>query len=135
MQKCQILASPLHVFFISIAFFKSASVLHNFSMNWASNVAQLLFHELRFKCCAVHIIIIILRTHFTFSIFMFMLGLDPFMSYLCDFLFIFSLIFIVIIFIVINHINSFKQGYLFFVHFLEYLLLFLDDNVEDEESE
>ena len=82
------------------------------------------------KCCVVHLIIIILRTHFTFSIFMSMLGLDPFMSYLCDFLFIFSLIFIVI-----NHINSFKQGYLFFVHFLEYLLLFLDDNVEDEESE
>ena len=36
-------------------------------------------------------------------------------------------------FIVINHITSFKQTYLFFVHYLECLLLFLDDN-EDEES-
>ena len=50
------------------------------------------------------------------------------MSYLCD-LFIFSLIFIVI-----NHITSFRQTHLFFVHFLEYILLFLDDNM-DEESE
>ena len=32
------------------------------------------------------------------------------------------------------HITSFKQTHLFFVHFLEHLLLFLDDNV-DEESE
>ena len=30
-----------------------------------------------------------------------------------------------LIFIVINHITSFKQTYLFFVHFLEYFLLFL----------
>ena len=51
------------------------------------------------------------------------------MSYLCDLLFIFSLIFIVI-----NHITSFRQTHLFFVHFLEYILLFLDDNM-DEESE
>ena len=56
------------------------------------------------------------------------LDLGLFMSYLCDLFFIFSLIFIVI-----NHITSFKQTY-FFVHFLEHLLLFLDGNV-DEESE
>ena len=37
-------------------------------------------------------------------------------------------------FIFINHITSLKQTDLFFVHFLEYLLLFLDSNV-DEESE
>ena len=43
--------------------------------------------------------------------------------------FIFSLIFIAI-----NHITSFRQTYLFFVHFLEYLLLFLGDDV-DEKSE
>ena len=55
--------------------------------------------------------------------------LSPFMSYLCDLLFVFSLIFIVI-----NHITSFKQTYLFLVQFLEYLVLFLDNNV-DEESE
>ena len=51
------------------------------------------------------------------------------MSYLCDPFYIFSLIFIVI-----NHINSFKQTYLIFVRFLKFLLLFLDDNV-DKESE
>ena len=51
------------------------------------------------------------------------------MSYICDLFFIFSLIFIVI-----NHITSLKQAKLFFVIFLEYLLLPLDDNV-DEESE
>ena len=54
------------------------------------------------------------------------LGLDLFMSYLCDQFFTFSLIFILI-----NHITSFKQRH-FSVHFLEYLLLFLDDNVDDE---
>ena len=48
---------------------------------------------------------------------------------LCDLFFIFK-----IIFTVINHITSFKQTYLFFEHFLEYLLLFLDDNM-DEQSE
>ena len=44
---------------------------------------------------------------------------------LCDLFFIFSLIFIVI-----NHMTSFKQAYLFFVHVLEYLLLFLDKERE-----
>ena len=51
------------------------------------------------------------------------------MSYLCDLLFIFNPIFIVI-----NQITLFIQMHLFFAHILEYLLLFLDDNV-DEESE
>ena len=41
--------------------------------------------------------------------------------------FIFSLIFIAI-----NHITSFRQTYLFFVHFLEYLLLFLGDDVGEK---
>ena len=49
------------------------------------------------------------------------------MSYLRDLFFIFSLIFIFI-----NHITLFKQTCLFLVHFLEYLLLFLDDNVDEE---
>ena len=48
---------------------------------------------------------------------------------LCDLFFIFSLIFIVT-----NHITLFIETYLFFVHFLEYLLLFSDDKV-DEKSE
>ena len=51
------------------------------------------------------------------------------MSYLCDLFFIFSLILIVI-----NRKISLRQMHLFFGSFLEYLLLFLDDNV-DEESE
>ena len=46
------------------------------------------------------------------------------MSYLFDLMFIFSLIFVAI-----NHIASLKQARLFFVHFLEYLLLSLDDDV------
>ena len=49
------------------------------------------------------------------------------MSYLCDLFLIFSLIFIAI-----NHITSLKQSHLVFEHFLEYLLLFLDDNVDEE---
>ena len=51
------------------------------------------------------------------------------MSYLWDLLFIFSLIFTVI-----NHITSLRQTHLFFVRFLEYQQLFLDDNM-DAESE
>ena len=50
------------------------------------------------------------------------------MSYLCDLFFNFSLTFIVI-----NHITSLKQTH-FFCTFLGYLLLFLNDNL-DEESE
>ena len=49
------------------------------------------------------------------------------MSYLYDLFLIFSLIFIVI-----NHITSLKQTQLFFVHFLEYFLLFLDENVDEK---
>ena len=46
---------------------------------------------------------------------------------ICDLFFHFSLIFIVI-----NHINAYKQRYFFFPYFLEYLQLFLDDNVDEE---
>ena len=53
------------------------------------------------------------------------LALGLFMLYLYDLFFIFSLIFIVV-----NHITSSNQMYLFFVHFLEYFLLILDDNVD-----
>ena len=49
------------------------------------------------------------------------------MPYLCDLFFIWSLIFIVA-----NHITSFIQAYLFFVQFLEHLLLLKDDNVDEE---
>ena len=49
--------------------------------------------------------------------------------YFCDILYILSLIFVVV-----NHITSLEQTHLYFVHFVEYLLLFLDDNV-DKNSE
>ena len=38
-------------------------------------------------------------------------------------------------FTVINQITSFKQMYLFFVHFLESLLLFLDYNANEEAND
>ena len=80
------------------------------------------------RCCLIHVTIIILR-HILYLLYLCpCLGLGLSMSVLCDLFFIFS-----IAFIVINHITSFKQTLLFFIHFLEYLVLFLDDN-EDEES-
>ena len=36
-----------------------------------------------------------------------------------------------LIFFVINHITSFKQTYLFSIHFLEYILLLWGDNVDE----
>ena len=80
-----------------------------------------------FRCFLIHINIIILG-HILYLVYL-TLDLGLFMSYLCDLFFISSLIFITI-----NHILSLKETQLIFVHFLEYLLLFLDDNV-DEESE
>ena len=49
------------------------------------------------------------------------------MSHIGDLFFIFSLIFIAI-----NSITSLKQMYLFHAHFLDYLLLFLDENLNEE---
>ena len=100
-------------FFISNPFFNPNSVLLNFFMNWASNIA--------YRCCLIHTTIITKR-HILYLVYLCpCLGLS--MSYLCDLFFIF---------IAINHINL--KTYLFFVHFSEYLVLFLDDNV-DKESE
>ena len=85
--------------------------------------------QMLLRCCLIHITIIILR-HILYLVYLSpCVGLDLRMSYLCDQFFIFSLIFIVI-----NHATSLKQMHLLFVHFLEYPLLFLDDNM-DEESE
>ena len=54
-----------------------------------------------------------------------------FIYVVCDLFFIFSLIFIVI-----NHITSFKQTYLFFfIHFFEHLQLVLDAAVDEESKE
>ena len=79
--------------------------------------------------CLKHISIIILR-HILYLVYLCpCLGLGLFMSYLYDLFF--SLI-SSLIFIFINHMTSFKQTYLFFVHFLEYIPLFLNDNVDEE---
>ena len=77
-----------------------------------------------FRCCLT---IITLRHISHLVYFCPFLGLGLFMSYVCDLFFIFS-----IFIIVINHMTSFKQTYLFFVNFLEYLLLLLDN--EDEQG-
>ena len=53
------------------------------------------------------------------------IGLGPLMLYMGDLFFIFSLIFIVI-----N--NLIKTDALVFVYFLEYLLLFLKDSLDDK---
>ena len=94
-----------------------------------SNTSVLLnfFHELIFKCClciAIHIAVTMLR-HILYLICLCpCLSLGLLMPYLRGLRFIFCLIFIAI-----NHITSFKQTYLLLVHFLKYLLLFLDDYV------
>ena len=52
------------------------------------------------------------------------------MSYLGDLFIIFSLIFIAT-----NYITSLKQLQLFFAHFLECYLLFMDGDVDDESEQ
>ena len=85
--------------------------------------------QMLLRCCLIYTTIIILR-HILYLVYLCpCLDLCKFMSYLCDLLFILSLIFSFI-----NHLTSLKQTHLFFVHFLECLVLFLVDNV-DEESE
>ena len=64
------------------------------------------------SCCLIHIAIIILRGILYLVYLCPCLDLALFMSYLCDLIFIFSLIFIVI-----NHITSFKQPYWFSYNF------------------
>ena len=81
------------------------------------------------RCCLMHITIIILRQILYLVYLCPCLGVGLFMLYLCDLFLIFSLIFVAI-----SHIISLKQAQLFFVRFLEYLPLFLDDKV-DRESE
>ena len=55
------------------------------------------------------------------------LGLGLFMSHIGGLFFIFSLISIAV-----NSITSLKQTHLLYAHFKDYLLLFLDDNVDGE---
>ena len=79
------------------------------------------------RCCLIHITIIILKHILHLVCLRQCLDLGLFISHLCDLFFIFSLISISI-----NHTNSLKQTHLFFVHYLEYFLLFLDGNVDGE---
>ena len=66
--------------------------------------------QMLLRCYLIHITITILR-HILHMVYLSpLLGLSLFMSYLYDLIFIWSLIFIVI-----SHITSFKQKYLFFV--------------------
>ena len=81
------------------------------------------------RCC-LHIIVNILSQTLYLVYLYPCLGLGLFMSYLCGLFFIFSLIFIVI-----NHITSFKQAYLILNIFLVYLLSFLDDSVDEESKQ
>ena len=97
-------------FFISNAFFQLSL-----------SVAYLQVLLLGVAYYILHIAVIILR-HILYLVYLCpCLGLGQFMSCLCDLFFIFSLIFVII-----DLITSFKQMYLFFAHFLEYLLVFLE---------
>ena len=78
-----------------------------------------------FLRCITYITIIILR-YILYSVYLcpcLVLGL--FMSYICDVFFFF-----ILVFIAINYVTPLKQMYFFFLHFLEYLLLFLNDNMD-----
>ena len=78
------------------------------------------------RCCLIHISIIMLR-HFLYLLYLcpcldLCRCLDLFMSYLYDLLFIF-------IFIIINRISYEYRHTCSFAYFLEYVPLFLDNNV------
>ena len=91
----------------------------NFFMNWASNVAYVLLSTDKHHYTESHISYLVYFGP--------CLGLGLFMSHIGDLFFIFNLIFIAI-----NSITSLKQMYLFHAHFLDYLLLFLDENLNEE---
>ena len=100
-----------------------------FFMCWRSNFyrSALILRNIpcpeNIKVTRLHIAIIILSRILYLVYVCPCLGLGLFVSCLCD-------LFFSLIFIVINHITcSFKQTSLFFVHFLEYFLLFLNDDV------
>ena len=83
--------------------------------------------QMLLKCCMLHITIITLRRISYLVYLCSWLGVVLLVLYLCDPFFIFSLICIII-----NHTILLKQEHLFFAHFLEYLILVLDDNVNEE---
>ena len=80
--------------------------------------------------CLTHLTITILR-HFFYLVY-FLPYLGPGIWYI--FVNYFTFYILSFFFILVNHITSLEQTHLFFVHFVEHFLLFLDDNV-DEKSE
>ena len=103
-------------------FFYSAPVLLNFFMNWVSDVGLALFNAYNHHA----------EVNFVFSIIVYLYVSRP-RSITCHIYaiyFSFSASFSLSL-IIQPHVN---RHTCFFVHLLEYLLLFLDDNV-DEESE
>ena len=83
--------------------------------------------QMLFRYCLIHVTIKILRHVLHFVYLCPYLALGLLMSYLCDLFFIFSLISIGI-----NYITSLKNTHRAFVQFFKHLLLFLDDNVNEE---
>ena len=75
--------------------------------------------QMLLRCCWIHISIIIQGFVLCLVHLRPCLSLGLFMLYLCDLFFI-----VCLIFIAINHITSFKQTYLFFVHFLDIPFIF-----------
>ena len=77
----------------------------------------------------IQITIIVLRQIFYLVYLHPCLGLDLFISYLGILFFTFSLIFVFI-----NHVTSSKQMYVFSCTFLENIVLFFNDNVNEEDE-
>ena len=111
-------------FFKNLALYQKTNIIH-FS-NDASLYKQSFFAtqpkccltfsrielEMLLGCCLIHLAIIMLK-HILYLVYLGpCLGLGLFMLHLCNLFFIFSLIFIII-----NHITSFRQTHLFFVYF------------------
>ena len=85
--------------------------------------------QMLLRRCLIHIAIFV-PGHILYLVYLCpCLGLGLLMSYPCDLFFMF-----ILIFIVINYITSLKQAHLVFVQLLKFLILFLEDNI-DEESE
>ena len=83
--------------------------------------------QMLLRCCLIHISIIILRC-FTYLLYLCLcLHLGLFMLYLCESIFIF-----LFIFIMINCISHECRHACCLAYFLEYVLLLLDDNVDEE---
>ena len=77
-----------------------------------------------FRCCLIHTGIIILKHFLHVPYLCLCLKLGLYMSDLCDLFFIF-----IFIFIMINRMNTDTFS---FAYFLKYVLVFLDDNVNEE---